>query len=231
VTRITLQDGKIVLRDGKIGTEQACCCDLPECCEYCEGTATVYGQEVEISDAPGFYTLVCVQKVDPPQLLFDTGNPNFDLYLFFSYAAARAWYDCDPETGKLFVVVQISSYGIFAGLDGFPYSAQDFQDFAEAYDAAVLGSQHEFPGLIEIESEGPYSALQYNLAFNAPQRVFTSLGRPGFECIEGLLTEDETESTYANDFDFDSFPCLTENALSTKTDLNVNVTCSNNPLP
>jgi hypothetical protein len=27
VTRITLQDGKIVLRDGKAGTEQACCCD------------------------------------------------------------------------------------------------------------------------------------------------------------------------------------------------------------
>jgi len=26
VTRITLQDGKVVLRDGKVGTEQACCC-------------------------------------------------------------------------------------------------------------------------------------------------------------------------------------------------------------
>jgi hypothetical protein len=27
VTRITLQDGKIVLRDGKVGTEEACCCE------------------------------------------------------------------------------------------------------------------------------------------------------------------------------------------------------------
>jgi hypothetical protein len=26
VTRITLQDGKVVLRDGKVGTEEACCC-------------------------------------------------------------------------------------------------------------------------------------------------------------------------------------------------------------
>ena len=27
MTLITLQDGKIVLRDGKVGTEQACCCE------------------------------------------------------------------------------------------------------------------------------------------------------------------------------------------------------------
>jgi hypothetical protein len=35
VTRITLQDGKIVLRDGKAGTEEACCCGCPpECRVY-----------------------------------------------------------------------------------------------------------------------------------------------------------------------------------------------------
>jgi hypothetical protein len=33
VTRITLQDGKIVLRDGKVGTEEACCCGACECVE------------------------------------------------------------------------------------------------------------------------------------------------------------------------------------------------------
>ena len=32
MTAITLQDGKIVLRDGKVGTEQACCCGGP--CAY-----------------------------------------------------------------------------------------------------------------------------------------------------------------------------------------------------
>jgi hypothetical protein len=32
VTLITLQEGKLVLRDGAIGTEQACCCgECPEC--------------------------------------------------------------------------------------------------------------------------------------------------------------------------------------------------------
>ena len=33
MTPITLQDGKIVLRDGKVGTEQACCCGCPQGCE------------------------------------------------------------------------------------------------------------------------------------------------------------------------------------------------------
>jgi hypothetical protein len=46
VTRITLQDGKIVIRDGKVGTEEACCCG--ECefvgCRiyYSSGTAFDY---------------------------------------------------------------------------------------------------------------------------------------------------------------------------------------------
>jgi hypothetical protein len=26
MTKITIQDGKIVMRDGKVGTEQECCC-------------------------------------------------------------------------------------------------------------------------------------------------------------------------------------------------------------
>jgi hypothetical protein len=33
MTRITLQDGKIVLRDWNVGTEQACCCN--ECSGIC----------------------------------------------------------------------------------------------------------------------------------------------------------------------------------------------------
>lgn len=36
MTLITVQDGKIVFRDGAVGTEQACCCltePLPNCCE------------------------------------------------------------------------------------------------------------------------------------------------------------------------------------------------------
>ena len=35
MTSLTVQDGKLVVRDGKLGTEQACCCDTPgACCIY-----------------------------------------------------------------------------------------------------------------------------------------------------------------------------------------------------
>lgn len=32
MTLITFQDGKPVMRDGKVGTEQDCCCEQAECC-------------------------------------------------------------------------------------------------------------------------------------------------------------------------------------------------------
>ena len=36
MTQITFQDGKPVLRDGKVGTGQGCCCNNPACCQhYC----------------------------------------------------------------------------------------------------------------------------------------------------------------------------------------------------
>jgi hypothetical protein len=57
MTRITLQNGQIVLRDGKIGTEQACCCKKCEgpCDEEnpCpEGCACVDGECVDGGEAP-----------------------------------------------------------------------------------------------------------------------------------------------------------------------------------
>lgn len=40
MTSITFQDGKVVLRDGQVGTEQACCCGRCECVE-CDKLYTV----------------------------------------------------------------------------------------------------------------------------------------------------------------------------------------------
>lgn len=34
MTQITFQDGKPVLRDGKVGTGQGCCCGRPACCQH-----------------------------------------------------------------------------------------------------------------------------------------------------------------------------------------------------
>jgi hypothetical protein len=53
VTRITLQDGKIVIREGKVGTEQECCCE--KCAGPCDeenpcpaGCSCVDGECVQI---------------------------------------------------------------------------------------------------------------------------------------------------------------------------------------
>lgn len=32
MTTVTVQDGKVVLRDGKVGTEAACCCEVCDVC-------------------------------------------------------------------------------------------------------------------------------------------------------------------------------------------------------
>ena len=41
MTLITVQDGKIVMRDGKVGTEQECCCGEVACGTDCGETVTV----------------------------------------------------------------------------------------------------------------------------------------------------------------------------------------------
>jgi hypothetical protein len=47
MTLITFSDGKVVMRDGKVGTEQACCCDEFDCTglvlEYDTGSYSVSG--------------------------------------------------------------------------------------------------------------------------------------------------------------------------------------------
>ena len=47
MTKITLQDGKILMRDGKVGTEQACCCNKCLCeldCDVVQNASiTFYG--------------------------------------------------------------------------------------------------------------------------------------------------------------------------------------------
>ncbi len=37
MTQITLQDGKLVMRDGRVGTEQACCCEPGDETDECQG--------------------------------------------------------------------------------------------------------------------------------------------------------------------------------------------------
>jgi hypothetical protein len=54
MTLITFQDGTVVFREGKVGTEQACCCQACACPDLCEGItfeaeATIGGMTVSVS--------------------------------------------------------------------------------------------------------------------------------------------------------------------------------------
>jgi hypothetical protein len=66
MTLITFQDGTVVVRDGKVGTEQACCCEDCVCEELCEGLsfdvqASIGGMTVNASTTlPG----TAVQRFD-----------------------------------------------------------------------------------------------------------------------------------------------------------------------
>jgi hypothetical protein len=94
MTLITLQDGKLVLRDGRIGTEQACCCEpgVPE-----TGCPRVGGGN-------GWYTEN--HKEDLTQFLLDSGYTN-PLFIPTSFAegapvpytdgCGQTWYYVDYE--------------------------------------------------------------------------------------------------------------------------------------
>lgn len=72
MTLITFQDGKPVLRDGKVGTEQACCCTVPCTCNTCEAHIYVNGVEVPVNNPFGYTPLsecneCAINSVSPSQ--------------------------------------------------------------------------------------------------------------------------------------------------------------------
>jgi hypothetical protein len=56
MTLITLQDGRLVLRDGQVGTEQACCCGCP-CLDFSTGEGFTISQNGPwVVGSPSYYT-------------------------------------------------------------------------------------------------------------------------------------------------------------------------------
>jgi hypothetical protein len=45
MTLITFNDGKVLMRDGKVGTEQGCCCEEGSCCNDLDLNVLLYGDE------------------------------------------------------------------------------------------------------------------------------------------------------------------------------------------
>ena len=97
MTQITVQDGKVVVRDGKVGTGEGCCCGGGECdCEACAVTVTV---EVETETIE-----VTTNDVwsDSVQLCLDLGGQNTSS----NGRQARAKSYC--ENGNVKVVVELT---------------------------------------------------------------------------------------------------------------------------
>lgn len=112
MTRISFSDGKVVMRDGKVGTEAGCCCDATAPCQ-CNSTFTLNGSNIiEVIFTFGDTTTetYCINDMPRPiggvatELLCVDGqyevvvSPRCSVRLFFSLGN---FPDCDCATGEL----------------------------------------------------------------------------------------------------------------------------------
>jgi hypothetical protein len=114
MTLITLQDGKIVVRDGKVGTEQACCCgclECPdECCVLISGRNTCESGDAGELPPDGEYEAWGVGN-DPGDVLWGKIVPaDCDVGPFpgLVYSIGITILACNPATGV--TPVRVNSY-------------------------------------------------------------------------------------------------------------------------
>jgi hypothetical protein len=92
MTQITLQDGKIVLRDGKVGTEQACCCVKRVVCILQEsgGVAGIAGSNVVFDNGGGTYETLSFDGVNGYWLgRFEGGLDGFTQSVTISFTTVK----------------------------------------------------------------------------------------------------------------------------------------------
>lgn len=109
MTNITLQDGAIVLHDGKVGTEQACCCGC-NCIDVCQNTsirATYQGETLAIggSKQNGGNLLTEGRETwsfdcDTFETIDESGTPYTFDGLIFAYE--KILVDCEEEWSEYF---------------------------------------------------------------------------------------------------------------------------------
>ena len=130
MTSITFQDGKVVMRDGKVGTEQGCCCGCCGCsCPDCNGGVTIeltYGGETFASTCTdGVYSAGFSCAGMPAYCDTDNshGGMSVDMY-------------CEPDAGSphgiIWRVSVVNSYAAFdPGLSGL-YCTKTYHGTVEA---------------------------------------------------------------------------------------------------
>ena len=102
MTKITFQNGKPVLRDGKVGTGQGCCCDRDPCYLECPPSPT----EWRIVDQDGDVWFMGDVLVDP-DYGHDCRNPDYGCYQIRNWTVATRYilddyflmYGCSQPAG------------------------------------------------------------------------------------------------------------------------------------
>jgi hypothetical protein len=124
MTRITLQGGKLVLRDGKVGTEQACCC------EKCEGPCDTNeecspgckcqdGECVAVSCSDCFKNcclFIQGRNLCEPDTVFDENGIAIEGWFFLPFSNQYVWQSQVPDVSSNYIVVTIGT----CGEDGIP---------------------------------------------------------------------------------------------------------------
>ena len=121
MTTIAFQDGKVVMRDGKVGTEQACCCEegpLGACCGWvCDYVAEIIWPDIENPED--------IPAIDTPEgwILMPGGVPGVGQYR----KVINGEENCnDPEVVAAKVTeLQAELDAIVAGQGGFSQVSLD----------------------------------------------------------------------------------------------------------
>jgi hypothetical protein len=160
MTLITLQDGKIVLRDGKVGTEQACCC---EPCTPAALTSPLFslqalldvGPDAAVGLGPGLTTL-------PLQLIWASDCCDGDITI-----TIRITTDGDPS-GSFFPADPSGPQAdlVFSAVGDFTFDPT-FQSLPSsgAYDFAFAFDDNDL--VITVTGAGTQAAQDFTLTTSA----------------------------------------------------------------
>lgn len=137
MTSITFQDGKVVMRDGKVGTEQGCCCgcSCPECND---------GVSIELNDGPSsssgcdgcLFTCVNSPTYHAQQATDDADN---------THGGMTASMYCEPDAGSPHGIIwRVTAVSIFANF-GMPAEPSFNLFCTQTYSGTVQSDENCLP--------------------------------------------------------------------------------------
>ena len=126
---ITLQNGKFVLRDGKVGTEQACCCEKEECCTCLNGFS-VYANGALLGGESTFQGFQPRRAEWIPGLgyAFNNGLPMDGVFTYETYGWAGSGDQFQPWSGTCDddgnMIVRVNIYNELSNAPDGPFTTE-----------------------------------------------------------------------------------------------------------